>query len=100
MGDHLKKLELQKKSKARVDTWTNTLEGSRRQKQKMRAERFEREEKERLKIDEEEAAVQLEIRKKIIDKANHQIFNESDRIKTFHSMMMYSDVIAEREAQM
>jgi len=98
--DHLRKLELQKKSKARVNKWTNTLEGSRRQKQKMRAERFEREEKERQKIDAEEAAVQQEIRKNILDKANHQIFNECDRIKTFHSMMMFSDVIAEREAQM
>lgn len=98
--DHLRAKALQAKSQARVDTWTNTLAGSRRKKQQMRLERLEREELERQKIDEQEAAIQLELRKAVINKANHQVFNEADRIKTFQSQMMYSDVIAEREAQM
>lgn len=94
-----RRIQLQKKSKARADTWTNTLVGSRRKKAQMRLEELEKQEKARQAIDEEEARYQLEERKAVINFANSVIFDEGDRVKSFKSRMMHSDVIAEREAQ-
>lgn len=53
----------------------------------------------RQKIDMEEARYQLEERRKAIQRANKILKEQTDRIKSFHSAMMYSDVLAEREAQ-
>lgn len=94
-----RRIELQKISKARAGTWTNTLAGSRRIKAQQRLERLEAEEKARQEMDEIEAAHMIADRKKVILRANALVFNEADRSKAFHSQMMYSDVIAEREAQ-
>jgi hypothetical protein len=91
--------ELNLKSKARAQTWSNTLEGARRKKAQERKDKLEREELERQKLDAEEAQIQLEQRKATIDRANKLMYDESDRIKSFHSKMMYCDVLAEREAQ-
>merc|ERR1712039_766046 len=35
-----------------------------------------------------------------IDRANKLLYDESDRMKSFHSKMMMCDVLAEREAQL
>merc|ERR1712151_1109277 len=51
------------------------------------------------KIDAEEAKIQLDQRKATIDRANKLLYDESDRMKSFHSKMMLCDVLAEREAQ-
>jgi len=39
-------------------------------------------------------------RKATIDRANKLLYDESDRMKSFHSKMMMCDVLAEREAQL
>merc|ERR1719410_3335068 len=57
------------------------------------------EELERQKVDTEEAKIQLDKRKNTIDRANKLLYDESDRMKSFHSKMMLCDVLAEREAQ-
>eukprot|EP00397_Hematodinium_sp_SG-2012_P020294 GEMP01020899.1.p1 GENE.GEMP01020899.1~~GEMP01020899.1.p1 ORF type:complete len:462 (+),score=154.37 GEMP01020899.1:25-1410(+) len=97
--EQARRIELQKKSKARADKWTNTLAGSRRKKAQIRLEELENQEKARKIIDEEEAKYQLEERKFVVNRANGMIFDDSDRVKSFRSRMMLSDVIAEREAQ-
>ncbi|CAL1132646.1 unnamed protein product [Cladocopium goreaui] len=91
---------LHEKSQARAKTWNNTLEGSRRKKAEEKRKKLEIEELERQKVDAEEAKIQLDQRKATIDRANKLLYEESDRMKSFHSKMMLCDVIAEREAQM
>merc|ERR1712039_574654 len=46
-----------------------------------------------------EVKIQLDQRKATIDRANKLLYDESDRMKSFHSKMMMCDVLAEREAQ-
>ncbi|CAD7941245.1 unnamed protein product [Amoebophrya sp. A25] len=92
-------VELQGKSKAKASTWTNTLEGSRKANLAARQARLDKEEAARQKLDDQEAEIQLENRKRIIARANRLLYDESDRIKSFHSKMQYSDTLAEREAQ-
>jgi len=91
--------ELHDKSLARAKTWNNTLEGSRRKKAEEKRKKLELEELERQKVDAEEAKIQLDQRKATIDRANKLLYDESDRMKSFHSKMMVCDVLAEREAQ-
>merc|ERR1719207_314639 len=91
--------DLHAKSQARAKTWGNTLEGSRRKKAEEKRKKLEMEELERQKVDAEEAKIQLEQRKATIDRANKLLYDESDRMKSFHSKMMLCDVLAEREAQ-
>ncbi|OLP89667.1 Coiled-coil domain-containing protein 173 [Symbiodinium microadriaticum] len=90
---------LHEKSQARAKTWSNTLEGSRRKKAEEKRKKLEMEELERQKVDAEEAKIQLDQRRATIDRANKLLYEESDRMKSFHSKMMHCDVIAEREAQ-
>jgi len=93
-------MDLHSKSQARAKTWNNTLEGSRRKKAEEKKKKFELEELDRQKVDAEEAKIQLDQRKATIDRANKLLYDESDRMKSFHSKMMNCDVLAEREAQM
>merc|ERR1712023_217729 len=86
-------------SKQRMSTWTNTLEGSRKANLENLKNRQIAEERERQKLDEEEAKIQLENRKRIIARANRLLYDESDRVKSFQSKMQLCDVLAEREAQ-
>jgi len=90
---------LHEKSQARAKTWSNTLEGSRRKKAEEKRKKLEMEELERQKVDAEEAKIQLDQRRATIDRANKLLYDESDRMKSFHSKMMMCDVLAEREAQ-
>jgi len=92
-------MELHLKSQARAKTWDNTLEGSRRKKAEDKRKKMDLEELDRQKIDAEEAKIQLDQRKATIDRANKLLYDESDRMKSFHSKMMVCDVLAEREAQ-
>jgi hypothetical protein len=92
-------LELHERSKARASTWTNTLEGSRRKKHEDKKKQFEKEELARQEVDAKEAAILNDKRRHAIERANKILYDESDRMKTFHSKMMLCDVLAEREAQ-
>jgi len=92
-------MDLHHKSQARAKTWDNTLEGSRRKKAEDKRKKMDLEELDRQKIDAEEAKIQLDQRKSTIDRANKLLYDESDRMKSFHSKMMVCDVLAEREAQ-
>eukprot|EP00913_Durusdinium_trenchii_P031776 g29760.t1 len=51
-------------------------------------------------LERQKAKIQLDQRRETIDRANKLLYEESDRMKSFHSKMMLCDVIAEREAQM
>merc|ERR1712166_10820 len=90
---------LQKLSTERVSRWPNTLEAERKNKEAKRLERHEEEETERRKIDKEEAAIQGEKRRMAIERANKMLYDDNDRVKAFHSQLLMSDVMKEREAQ-
>jgi len=93
------RVNLQQLSQTRVKKWPNTLEAERKKKEARRAEKADREEEERKKIDREEAAIAGEKRRMAIERANKMLYDDSDRVKTFHSNLMLSDVLKEREAQ-
>jgi hypothetical protein len=88
------------KSVARVKNWPNTIQALRRKKDDARFEKFKKEEEERRKIDQEEAEYQAEQKRQILEKANKQIFETNDRVKTFQSKLLLSDALQEREGQM
>jgi len=50
-------------------------------------------------VDQKEEAIAMDKRRNAIERANKILYEESDRMKTFHSKMMLCDVLAEREAQ-
>mmetsp|Transcript_25054 Transcript_25054/g.55115 ORF Transcript_25054/g.55115 Transcript_25054/m.55115 type:complete len:469 (+) Transcript_25054:95-1501(+) len=91
--------DLHQKSQARAKTWDNTLEGSRRKKAEEKRKRLDADEEARRKIDVEEAAIQLEKRRQAIERANVLLHEGQDRMKSFRSKMMFTDVLAERDAQ-
>merc|ERR1711988_235705 len=93
------RLELQKTSQSRVKQWPNTLEAERKRKEARRQEKLDREEEERKKIDREEAAIAGEKRRMAIERANKMLYDDSDKVKQFHSNLLFSDVLKEREAQ-
>merc|ERR1712147_165301 len=90
---------LQKVSQDREKKWPNTLEAERKKKEARRQEKLDREEEERKKIDREEAAIAGEKRRMAIERANKMLYDDSDRVKNFHSNLLLSDVLKEREAQ-
>merc|ERR1719310_2475398 len=86
-------------SNARKSKWPNTIEALREKKDRMRAEKFEAEEKLRVEIDREEEALQAEKRRLAIERANKMLYDSTDRVKALHSKLMLADVMEERERQ-
>jgi len=68
-------------------------------KEAKRQQQLDDEEEERKKIDKEEASIQGEKRRMAIERANKMLYDDNDRVKSFHSMLLMSDVLKEREAQ-
>lgn len=89
-------MEFQKMSQGRVKQWPNTLEAERKRKEARRQEKLDREEDERKKIDREEAAIAGEKRRMAIERANKMLYDDSDKVKAFHSNLLLSDVLKER----
>jgi len=85
---HLKHLSTQ-----RTEKWPNTLEAMRRKKENWKKDKEEREELERLKIDEEESRLQKEYRTKQIERANRLLYEQTDRMKTLRSKELLTDVL-------
>ena len=50
-------------------------------------------------LDQEEAQRQLQSRQMQIERANKMLYEETDRVKTFHSRLLMSDILREREEQ-
>jgi len=82
-----------------VKNWPNTIQALRKRKDDVRFERFQKEEEERRKIDLEEARYQAAVKQEILGKANKQIYETNDRVKSFQSALLLSDALQEREAQ-
>ncbi|XP_077304075.1 cilia- and flagella- associated protein 210 isoform X2 [Lithobates pipiens] len=83
-----------------VKNWTNTISGLRQKRLKAKKLREEKEEEEKTKIDLEEAQYQAEKRREAIEKARTKQYYQTDKVKTFHSALLLTEVIKERDAQM
>ncbi|KAL2080976.1 hypothetical protein ACEWY4_022829 [Coilia grayii] len=88
------------RSKEVVKFWSNTIAGQRQKKLEAKKIREEVEEEERKRVDIEEAKYQAEKRREAIEKAKAQQYYQTDRIKGFHSALLLTEVLKEREAQM
>ncbi|KAJ8416910.1 hypothetical protein AAFF_G00327880 [Aldrovandia affinis] len=88
------------RSKEVVKFWSNTIAGQRQKKLEAKKIREEIEEEEKKRIDLEEAEYQKQKRKEAISKAKSEQYFQMDRVKGFHSALLLSEVLKEREAQL
>ena len=86
-------------SNSRKAKWPNTIEALREKKDKMKQDKLDAEEKLRVEIDREEAALQAEKRRFAIERANKMLYDSTDRVKSLHSKLMLADVMEERSAR-
>ncbi|XP_004703958.2 coiled-coil domain-containing protein 173 [Echinops telfairi] len=93
------KKEMHFRSQDIVKHWTNTYAGMKEQKLRGKKQRDEELEAERRMLDMEEAADKQGERKKAIERAKQYQFYQTERVKTFHSGLLLSRVMKERDAQ-
>lgn len=81
------------KSQTRTAQWPNTLEAMRQKKDRWKKDKEEREEAVRRQIDAEEAELQRAARTQQIERANHLLYEQTDRMKTLRSKQLLADVV-------
>ncbi|XP_028397202.1 coiled-coil domain-containing protein 173-like isoform X2 [Dendronephthya gigantea] len=91
--------ELHNISANMVKNWGNTIEGQRLQKLKARKIKEDKEEEEKKLIDIEEAKHQAQKRKDAIERAKTLQYHKTDRVKGYHSALLLTEVLRERDAQ-
>ncbi|KAM3861978.1 cilia- and flagella- associated protein 210 [Diretmus argenteus] len=87
------------KSKEVVKFWSNTIAGQRQKKLEAKRIREEIEEEQKKLMDIEEAKYREQKRKEAIRKAKAQQYYQTDRVKGFHSALLLTEVLKERDAQ-
>ena len=90
---------LKELSEARKGTWNNTLEAQRKQREAAKAQRLEDEEEAKCVLDREEASIRATQRQAQIMRANKMLYDQTDRVKSFNSSLLLSDVLQERDLQ-
>ena len=95
-----RRAHLKEVSNARVANWPNTIEAQRMKKERQRKERFDEEEERRKVIDQQETELQEAKKQAAIRKANLQLYEQNDKIKTFSSKLFLASVLDEREQQL
>ncbi|XP_037379388.1 cilia- and flagella- associated protein 210 [Talpa occidentalis] len=93
------KKEMHFRSQELVKHWTNTYAGMKEQKLEAKKKRDEEIEAERQVLDLEEAIYKQGERKKAIENARQCQFYQTERVKHFHSGLLLSKVMKERDAQ-
>ncbi len=71
----------------------------RKRKDEARFEKFKKEEEQRRKVDLEQAKFKAEQRRRVIEKANKQLYENNDKVRGFQSKLLLVDALAEREVQ-
>jgi len=90
---------LKESSQQRVKNWPDSLEMAKKNKLEQRKKNFIEKEIEKRKIDEEERKYQEAQKKLVNERANKLLFDAQDQVKTFHSTLLLSDTMKEREFQ-
>ncbi|KAM6178336.1 cilia- and flagella- associated protein 210 [Rhynchocyon petersi] len=93
------KKEMHLRSQEVVKHWTNTYTGLKEQKLKAKKQRDAEIEAERQTLDIEEAIYKQGERKKAIENARQYQFYQTQRVKNFHSGLLLSRTMKERDAQ-
>lgn len=86
-------------SQTRMRQWPDSIEMAKKNKLESRKKVFFEKEMEKRKIDEEERKFQEMQKKIVVERANKLLFEAQDPVKAFHSKLLLSDVIKEREFQ-
>ena len=92
--DHLRNL-----SKEKSKNWNDSVEQKKKMEYEMAKRRFLADEERRRKIDEQERRYMQTRENMIIQKAQEQLFNEQDAVKSFNSKLLLSDMLKERDYQ-
>ncbi|KAG7315711.1 hypothetical protein KOW79_020577 [Hemibagrus wyckioides] len=87
------------RSKEVVKNWPNTLAAQRQKRLELKRIKKEIEEEKLKQLDLEEAKFQAMKRKEAIERAKTLQFLQTDRVKRFHSAVLMTEVLKEREAQ-
>ncbi|XP_068560425.1 cilia- and flagella- associated protein 210 [Cebidichthys violaceus] len=82
-----------------VKLWPNTIASQMQKKMEAKKIREEIEEEKRKLADKEEAEYQEQQRKEAVEKAQSQLFYQTDRVKGLHGALLLTEVLKEREAQ-
>ncbi|XP_007951638.1 coiled-coil domain-containing protein 173 [Orycteropus afer afer] len=93
------KKEMHFRSQEVVKHWTNTYAGMKEQKLEAKKKRDKEVEAERKMLDMEEEIYKQGERKKAIENARQYQFYQTERVKSFHSGLLLSRVMRERDAQ-
>ncbi|CAL8389509.1 coiled-coil domain-containing protein 173 [Gadus morhua] len=107
-SNHKKRIEeaakqreaMHQQSKEVVKLWSNTIVGQRQKKIEAKKIREELEEEQRKARDLEEARYQEQLRKEAIARAKAQLYYQTQQVKGFHSALLLTEVLKEREAQL
>jgi len=95
----MERQEIKERSDARVQNWPNTIQALRKKRDDVRFENFKKDEEERRRIDLDEAQYQAGVKREILGQANKQLYEATDRVKSFQSALLLADTLQEREAQ-
>jgi len=90
---------LKSSSQQRMRNWPDSIEMAKKNQQEARKKIFFEKEMEKRKIDEEERRYQEMQKKLVMERANKLLFEAQDPVKSFHSKLLYADVLKEREFQ-
>jgi len=95
----MERQEIKERSDARVHNWPNTIQALRKKRDDVKFENFKKDEEERRRIDIDEAQYQAGVKREILGQANKQLYEATDRVKSFQSALLLADTLQEREAQ-
>ncbi|CAF1590506.1 unnamed protein product [Rotaria sp. Silwood1] len=95
----IRKKELAERSAQITKQWPNTIAGLRERKLEMKKIRQQEEEERKKILDIEEEKLAAERRREQIEKAKQLKYYETDRIRTFHSALLHTEVLKERDLQ-
>jgi hypothetical protein len=95
----MERQEIKERSDARVHNWPNTIQALRKKRDDVKFENFKKDEEERRRIDLDEAQYQAGVKREILGQANKQLYEGTDRVKSFQSALLLADTLQEREAQ-
>jgi hypothetical protein len=86
-------------SQTKAKQWPDSIEMAKKTRLESRQKIFFEKELEKRKIDDEEKKFQEMQKKLIVERANKLLFEQQDAVKSFHSKLLYSDVLKERDLQ-
>jgi hypothetical protein len=92
-----KEAELYRQSLERVSQWSDNAKDLKKRKEEERFKKFEKEELERRRIDEEEREFQQVVKENELKKANAKLFQDNEKVRALNSKLLISDTLLGRQ---